>query len=69
MDIIKLLGAVDFFLPYFPLGQDSMRSLFQRKLANQAARLLDSHAVSMSWSPDVVDFLLSKVGALSMQYV
>lgn len=61
MDIIKLLGAIDFFLPYFPLGGDSIRSLFEKQLEKQADRLLASHAVKLGWDPQVVDFLMSKV--------
>ena len=61
VDIIKMLGAVDFFLPYFPLGRDSIHSLFEKQLQKQADRLQASHVVELTWDQQVVKFLVSKV--------
>ena len=66
MDDVKILGAVDFFLPYFPLGADSLQSLFEKNLGKEADRLRKVvPPIKLSWDKDVVEFLLSKVTHLN----
>ena len=61
VDIIKMLGAIDFFLPYFPLEASNIRDLFVKRLQDQAHQLRRSDNINLTWSAFVVDFLLSKV--------
>ena len=56
-----MLGAIDFFLPYFPLEGVNIHDLFSKRLDNQAEKLLKSDAANLTWSIAVVDFLLTKV--------
>ena len=61
VDIIRMLGSIDFFLPYFPLEGSNIRELFTKRLVDQSAAVLTSDAANLSWSDDVTDFLMSKV--------
>ncbi|DBA91747.1 hypothetical protein WJX77_012496 [Trebouxia sp. C0004] len=61
VDIIRMLGAIDFFLPYFPLEASNLRDMFTKRLHKQAEQLQGSDATNLTWSPSVIDFLLSKV--------
>ena len=61
VDIIRMLGSIDFFLPYFPLESSHIRELFTKRLVAQNAALLRSDAANLTWSEDVIDFLMSKV--------
>lgn len=56
-----MLGAVDFFLPYFPLEASNLQDLFAKHLTDQAEKLQRSDAANMTWSSTVIGFLLSKV--------
>lgn len=61
VDIIRMLGSIDFFLPYFPLEAANIHDLFGQRLKDQAEKLHSSDAASLTWSAAVLDFLLSKV--------
>lgn len=63
VDIIRMLGSIDFFLPYFPLEGCNIRELFINRLADQSTAVLRSDAANLTWSNDVTDFLMSKVWA------
>lgn len=63
VDIIRMLGSIDFFLPYFPLEGSNIRELFINRLVDQSAAVLRSDAANLTWSNDVTDFLMSKVWA------
>ena len=63
VDIIRMLGSIDFFLPYFPLEGSNIRELFVNRLVDQRAAVLRSDAANVTWSNDVTDFLMSKVWA------
>lgn len=63
-----MLGAIDFFLPYFPLEASNLQDLFAKRLHNQAEQLQGSDAANLTWSPAVVEFLLSKVQQLACPY-
>ncbi len=65
VDIIRMLGAIDFFLPYFPLEASNLQDLFAKRLYDQAEQLQGSDAANLTWSPPVIDFLLSKVQQLA----
>ena len=65
VDIIRMLGAIDFFLPYFPLEASNLRDLFAKRLHTQAEQLQGSDTANLTWSPPVIDFLLSKVQQLA----
>lgn len=56
-----MLGAIDFFLPYFPLEASNIQELFTKRLTEQTAALLRSDATNLTWSVEVTDFLISKV--------
>jgi len=60
-----MLGAIDFFLPYFPLEASNLQDLFAKRLHDQAEQLQGSDAANLTWSPPVIDFLLSKVQQLA----
>lgn len=61
VDIIRMLGAIDFFLPFFPLEASNIQQLFTKRLAEQSTALLRSDAANLTWSAEVMDFLISKV--------
>ena len=61
LDIIKMLGSIDFFLPYFPLEGSNIRELFTKRLVDQSAAVLSGDAANLTWSDGVMDFLMSKV--------
>lgn len=63
VDIIRMLGSIDFFLPYFPLEGSNIRELFTKRLVDQSAAVLGSDATNLTWSDDVTDLLMSKVWA------
>lgn len=57
-DTMKMVGLVDFFLPFFPLERPNVKELFERrlveKIATEAPGLVD-------WDPSAVEFLVDKV--------
>ena len=61
VDLIKMLGAVDFFLPYFPLEASNLRELFTKRLEDLAQQLHRREQLTLTWPTSVVEFLLSKV--------
>lgn len=61
VDLIKMLGAVDFFLPYFPLEASNLRELFTKRLEDLAQQLHRRELLTLTWPTPVVEFLLSKV--------
>ncbi|KAL3137739.1 hypothetical protein ABBQ38_005003 [Trebouxia sp. C0009 RCD-2024] len=61
VDIIRMLGAIDFFLPFFPLEASNIQELFTKRLAEQSAVLVRADAANLTWSVEVMDFLISKV--------
>lgn len=60
-DIVKLLSLIDFYLPFFPLERDHIRSLFTLKLEKKRQELLADGSDLLNWNADVIDFLVSKV--------
>lgn len=56
-----MLSAIDFFLPFFPLEASNIQELFTKRLAEQSAALVRNDAANLTWSAEVMDFLLSKV--------
>lgn len=56
-----MLGAIDFFLPFFPLEASNIQELFTKRLAEQSAVLVRADAANLTWSVEVMDFLISKV--------
>lgn len=69
LDIIKMLGSIDFFLPYFPLEGSNIRDLFDQRLVDYSATLLSNEAANLTWSAEVVDFLLNKVRATHAHHI
>ncbi|KAK9867882.1 hypothetical protein WJX84_011423 [Apatococcus fuscideae] len=57
----KMVGLVDFFLPFLPLEQVHLERLFQIRLGAIAASLLHSHRVNLTWAPELIPFLYKKV--------
>lgn len=52
-DTLKLIGLVNFFLPFFPLERRHLLTLFQKQLARRAP--------DISVSQEVFEFLADKV--------
>ena len=69
VDIMRMLGSIDFFLPYFPLEGSNIHDLFMMRLADQSAAVLRSDAINLTWSAEVVNFLLSKVQSRALPFV
>jgi hypothetical protein len=59
-DTLKLMGLIDVFLPYLPLGRDHMPQLVGLALQQRAARL-QGQGLRLTWEPGVVDLVASKV--------
>ncbi len=57
----KMVGLVDFFLPFLPLERPHLHQLFQIRLNATAAALLQSHGANLTWDPAVTTFLCDKV--------
>ena len=61
VDIIRMLGSIDFFLPYFPLDRSNIQDLFEQRLVDQSDAVLRNDAANLTWTTEVIPFLLSKV--------
>lgn len=59
-DTLKLMGLIDVFLPYLPLGRSHMPQLVELALNQRAARLR-GQAIRLQWEQGVVDLVASKV--------
>ena len=57
----KMVGLVDFFLPFLPLERPHLARLFHIRLNAAAADLLHSHQADLTWDPAVIAFLCDKV--------
>jgi len=68
-DTIKMVGLVDFFLPFFPLERKHVQELFELRLREKAAavqkqlkrRSSNRENLVLVWDSAVVEFLTSKV--------
>jgi DNA polymerase III delta prime subunit len=70
-DTMKMVGLVDFFLPFFPLERKHIKELFELRLQEKAAAVQKQLKLSASssssstplikWDAAVVDFLTGKV--------
>jgi hypothetical protein len=66
-DTIKVVGLVDFFLPFFPLERKHVRELFELRLKEKAdavqkqLKRTNTKFPALLWESAVVDFLSSKV--------
>lgn len=60
-DTLKMVGMIDFFLPYLPLEAGHMRRLFHMRLRDEARALRGRHRCRLTWGPAELDFLVSKV--------
>lgn len=62
VDTLKLMGLIDVFLPYLPLGREHMPQLVQLSLKKLRSGLRQQH-IQLQWEPGVVDLLARKVRA------
>ena len=63
-DTMKMVGLVDFFLPFFPLERKHVKELFELRLREKAAVVqaqLRRSTSPFTWDAAVVDFLTKKV--------
>lgn len=69
-DTLKMVGLVDFFLPFFPLERQHVEQLFELRLQEKAATVAkdvcggsggDACRVGLTWDASVVKFLTDKV--------
>jgi hypothetical protein len=60
-DTLKMVGLVDFFLPFFPLEESHVRRLFAHRLAERGAELAAEGLGGLAVDPKVVDFLVARV--------
>ncbi len=47
-------------VPYFPLGDDTLREIVKLQLGRISERVADNYRASFSYSPEVVDYVLSR---------
>lgn len=62
-DTLKMVGLVDFFLPFFPMERRHVGEILQMRLKERRLALQKEHNARLSWRPDVVPFLSDKVGS------
>jgi ATP-dependent Clp protease ATP-binding subunit ClpA len=60
-DTLKMVGSVDFFLPFFPLERGHVRQLFEMRLEERSAELRRQGLAGVVWGEEVIDFLVDKV--------
>ena len=42
-------------VPFYPIGEDSMRAIVELKLGQLRKRLLENHAIALDYAPEVVE--------------
>ena len=57
----KMVGMVDFFLPFLPLERSHVQRLLEIRLDAFAADLLQNQLVELTWAPDIITFLCDRV--------
>lgn len=60
-DTIKMVGIVNYFLPFFPLEKQHIEKLFGMRLVAKSEELAARRLGAVAWAPSVVDFLTAKV--------
>ena len=60
-DTMKMVGLVDFFLPFFPLERPHVRRLFEMRLAERARALAERRLGGLAWDESVLEFLTQRV--------
>lgn len=61
-DTLKMVGLVDFFLPFFPLGRDELIKVVDLRLNEKIDGATKGGTRGrLRWSPEVADFLLENV--------
>ena len=68
-DTLKMVGLIDFFLPFFPLERAHVRAAFNLRLKQRAAALWDAEGVELKWSDAVIAFLTERVRVLHRSVV
>lgn len=58
IDTLNVLNLVNFFLPYFPLGQREIRDVI---ILGMATRAHNQGFLKLKWDEAAVDFLLNKI--------
>ena len=61
-DTHKAVGAVDMFVPFFPLTRSAVARVIESHMRERASmRTSNGEMRTMTWQPDVVDFLVGEV--------
>jgi type VI secretion system protein VasG len=47
-------------VPYFPLGEDTLRSIVKLQLGRIAERVADNYRASFAYAPEVIDYVLAR---------
>lgn len=61
-DTHKAVGAVDLFVPFFPLDRAAVARVIESHLRERAAlKRANGELRKLTWHPDAIDFLVSQV--------
>lgn len=61
-------------IPYYPLGDEQIRSIVELKLGHLAGRFANNHQADFSWTPDVTETIVTRCtevdsGARNIDYI
>ncbi|KAK9830272.1 hypothetical protein WJX72_010727 [[Myrmecia] bisecta] len=60
-DTLKMVGLIDFFLPFLPLERPHIKQLFEMRLLEKAQQMRQSMGTDLAWDDAVLAFLTGKV--------